>query len=405
MSTPRTADPSTWVGRDRFLESAFAALEEQLPAAVDLRHRVHADPRVSGDERDTAALVAGVMEAEDARWVGDGIVARFGSPEGPAIAIRAELDALPVAEESDLPWRATGNVAHLCGHDVHLAALAAVTCSLRRLDCPVPLVAVLQPREETLPSGAADFVVSPELLGHDIRSFLGVHLQPRLPELQFSAVAGPVNASADEFEVVLVGSPAHGAYPQLARDPVVAMAALISALQHLVSRRSDPMSPSVVTVGSAHAGSSYNAIPGNATIRGTLRTFDEAFRATLHTLVRQTAVGIADAHGCQAVVEIGVGEPVMVNDADLATRVTGALERHGFTEGRALRSCGADDFAFYSGVFPSLMVFVGTGSGADDAPGLHHPRFLPPDRAVQHVARAMLVGYAEACEPIIEEAR
>ena len=401
MSILNAPDPTTWVGKAVFIEAALVELATQLPAAVDLRHRVHADPRVSGDERDTAALVAAMMEAEDVRWIGDGIVARFGDQEGPAVAIRAELDALPLVEESDVPWRATGAAAHLCGHDVHLAALAAVTRSLRRLGSPLPLVAVLQPREETLPCGAADFVVSQELLRHDIRSFLGVHLQPQLPEGQFSALPGPVNASADEFEVVLLGSPAHGAYPQLARDPVVAMGALIGALQHLVSRRADPMTPSVVTVGSAHAGSSYNAIPGSATIRGTLRTFDEAFRTELHALVRRTAMGIADGHGCQAVVEIGVGEPVMVNDTDLATSVTAALERHGFVNGRPLRSCGADDFAFYSTAFPSLMVFLGTGSGAADAPGLHHPQFLPPDTAVEQVARAMLVAYAEACAPLL----
>lgn len=401
MTLQTTPERSTWPGKDRFLESALTELVRHLPLAVELRHRVHADPRASGDERDTASLVAATMEADDPRWISDGLVARFGPPEGPAVAVRAELDAMPVAEETDVPWRATGEVAHLCGHDVHLAALAAVARTLRRIDGPVPLVAVLQPREETLPSGAADFVASEELLRHDIRAFLGVHLQPRLPEGQFSAVAGPVNASADEFQVVLLGAAAHGAYPQLARDAIVAMAALIGALQQLASRRADPMNPTVVTVGSAHAGSSYNAIPARATIRGTLRTFDEAFRSQLHALLRRTAMGIADAHGCQAVVEIGTGEPVMVNDADLATRVTTGLERHGLTEGTPLRSCGADDFAFYSTVFPSLMVFLGTGSGADDEPGLHHPRFLPPDAAVGQVARAMLVAYAETCEAII----
>lgn len=401
MSVQTTANPTTWAGRDRFLEAALAELRRHLSDAVELRHRIHADPRVSGDERDTANLLAAAMGVDDLEWISDGLVVRFGRPEGPAVAVRAELDALPVAEETDVPWRATGEVAHLCGHDVHLAALAALTRCLERVGHPVPLVAVLQPREETLPCGAADLVASEELLRHDIHAFLGVHLQPRLPEGHFSAVAGPVNASADEFEVVLLGAAAHGAYPQLGRDPIVAMAALVGALQQLVSRRADPMNPTVVTVGSANAGSSYNAIPARATVRGTLRTFDEAFRSQLHALVRRTAMGIADAHGCQAVVEIGTGEPVMVNDAALAARVTAGLERHGLVEGAPLRSCGADDFSFYSTVFPSLMTFLGTGSGAEDEPGLHHPRFLPPDAAVGQVARAMLVAYAEACDAII----
>jgi amidohydrolase len=336
-------------------------------------------------------------------WIEQGFVRRIGSETGPAIAIRAELDALPIAEQSDLPWSSRGTVAHLCGHDVHLAALTAVVQTVHELGAPVPLVAVVQPREETLPCGAADFVEDNALLKHDIHAFFGVHLQPRIRDNAFSAAAGPVNASADEFTIRLVGRASHGAYPQLSRDPIVAIAALVSALQHLASRRADPMNPTVLTIGSIQGGSSFNAIPQDATIRGTLRTFDEGFRHQLHDLVRQTAEGIAAAHDCEAEVSTGLGEPVMNNDTALSHRITRALEDVGFDEAAALRSCGADDFSFYGTKFPALMIFAGTGTADPESPGLHHPSFVPPDTAIDQVARIMLTAYAAACEQILED--
>ncbi|MBX3094018.1 MAG: amidohydrolase [Cryobacterium sp.] len=399
-TTGHTGGSSTWAGRERFLAEADRLLELELADAAELRHRIHADPRVSGNERDTTTLVEQALGVTG-EWIDQGLVARIGAAEGPAIAIRAELDALPIAEESDVPWSSTGDVAHLCGHDVHLAALVAATRTIVKLGAPVPLLAVLQPREETLPCGAADFIVSDTLLRHDIRAFFGVHLQPQLPDGTFSAVAGPVNAAADELDIVITGRAAHGAYPQLSRDPIVAAAALVGALQHLVSRRSDPMSPAVLTIGSIHGGSSHNAIPGEVRLMGTLRTFDEQFRTTLHELVRATAQGIATAHGCTAEVTLELGEPVMENDAVLAASVTQALESSGFTEGRALRSCGADDFSYYGTVFPALMIFAGTGLADGTSPGLHHPSFVPSDEAIESVARIMLASYATAAESLL----
>ncbi len=371
-----------------------SALRRHLPAALRLRHSVHADPRVSGDERDTTKLMAEAIGFEG-EWVEEGMVYRFGPSEGKAIAIRAELDALPILERTGVSWASTSGIAHLCGHDVHLAALVAVIHTLRDVGFALPLVAVLQPREETLPCGAADMVEAQALLRHDIRAFVGVHLQPKLPDGEFSAAAGPVNASADEIAVVLRGRPAHGAYPQLSRDPVVASAALIQALQHLVSRRSDPMNPTVLTIGVVHGGSSYNAIPSEVTLKGMIRTFDETFRQDLHHIMHQVCEGIAMAYDCSAEVTYGFGEPVMMNDPILSELVTRGLEANGYVNGVELRSCGADDFAFYGTRFPSLMIFAGTGDGDPNTPGLHHPEFLPPDDAVEQVARMMLTAYAE----------
>lgn len=383
-----------------FLDEALAALPSALPDAIALRHEIHADPRVGGDEHATTRLVAertGLVGEQ----VEEGLIARLGPADGPAIALRAELDALAIVEESDLPWRSTNGAAHLCGHDVHLAALSAVVRTLRTVGFPVPLLAVLQPREETLPCGAADLVGSAALRRHEVAAFLGVHLQPRIPDGAVAATAGPVNASADEFVVTVRGTAGHGAYPHLTHDPIVAAAAVITALQHLVSRRSDPMSPTVLTVGRVRGGTSVNAVPATCELAGTIRAFDEHHRGELHRLVVETAEAIARGHGCVADVEIGRGEPVLDNDAALAGRVSAALRAGGWAE-RAVRSCGADDFAFYGTRYPSLMVFAGVGDADPRLPGLHHPAFVPPDDAVGNVARIMLTAYASVAEDMGE---
>ncbi len=374
-----------------------AALQRHLPAAVALRRTIHADPRISGDERATTKLMVEAIGSEG-EWVEEGMVFRFGDPQGGAIAIRAELDALPIPERTGVSWASTSGISHVCGHDVHLAALSAVIHTLRDVGFDVPLVAVLQPREETLPCGAADMVGSSSLLRHDIRAFLGVHLQPRLPDGEISAAAGAVNASSDEVSIVLHGRPSHGAYPQLSRDPVVASSALIQALQHLVSRRSDPMNPTVLTLGMVQGGSSYNAIPSEVRLKGMVRTFDMDFRGDLENMIQQVCKGIAMAYDCTADVTYEFGEPVMMNDPILSEVVTESLVASGHVNGVELRSCGADDFAFYGTRFPALMIFAGTGDGDPNTPGLHHPQFLPPDAAVEQVARVMLTAYAAVSE-------
>ncbi len=249
-------------------------LERQLPAAVALRHELHAHPQIGGTEYETAALVAEAMDAADAPMIAEGRVIRIGAADGPAIAIRVELDALPGVETSAVPWASRNGAVHMCGHDVHMAALTAVVATLREAGPPVPLVAVLQPREELSPGGAVDMLASAVLTHHDLRAVLAVHVQPRLPAGSFSASPGTVNASSDEFTITVTGKPGHGAYPHVARDAIAAAAQVITALQYLVARNTDPMQPTVITVGSIHGGQAPNVIPETVTMSGTLRVFD-----------------------------------------------------------------------------------------------------------------------------------
>lgn len=386
------------------LDSLQESLELRLPAAVELRHELHADPRIGGTEEEVAQRLAALLGRDSAPSVADGRILRFGPDGGAAVALRAELDALPVVEETQASWKSTNGAMHACGHDVHMAALVAAVLTIRDYSPHVPVVALLQPREETYPCGAVDLLASPEWKTAGIGAVVGAHLQPRLAQGTVSAIPGPVNASADEFELRVIGKGGHAAYPHLLDDPIVAAAGVVGAVQHLVSRHSDPMSPTVVSIGSIQGGSSANVIPNEVVLRGTVRTFSSGWRRKLLAGLDDVSSRISAGYGCDSRLTVANGEPVLANDDRIALRMRPYLTQLGFHGSQDLRSCGADDFAYYTEQVPSLMAFVGVGDGDADAPGLHHPRFLPPDSAVRDVARTLLAGFVAATEVIVNDA-
>ncbi|HEY2064168.1 MAG TPA: amidohydrolase [Amycolatopsis sp.] len=378
-----------------------AALAEELPAAVELRHRLHADPRGSGDEDDTARVVAAALGlGEGERVAKTGRLIRVpGEHPGPPVALRAEMDALPVIERTGVAWASGSGLMHACGHDVHLAALVAVVRAARGLDLPRPLVALLQPREETAPSGALDIVESGVLEEHGINTVIGAHVQPRLAYGVVSAVPGPVNASTDEFEVVLHGQGGHAGYPHLLRDPVLALAQLVVSLQQLASRRIDPVHGAVCSIGRIQAGTASNVVPNTATALGSLRLMRSVDRDRALEVLAEIVHATAQAHGCTAELRISPCEPVLVNDPALAVAAQDWLVRGGADVDVDFRSFGADDFAHYCGAESrGLMLFVGLGDTAG-APSLHDEVFLPEDGAVAQVAGALMAGYLAALEP------
>lgn len=375
---------------------AQSRLSFHLPTAIELRHRIHRDPRLGGEEQSTRSQIEQVLGVTGVP-VAEGMFVRVGPSAGRAVAVRAELDALPIQETSGRPWSSERpGAAHLCGHDVHAAALTAAVLTLRELPIPLGFIAAYQPREEVMPSGARDFIASDEFRSHDIGAMIGIHLQPALPDGHISSIPGPVNASADDFEVRVIGRAAHGAYPHRGNDPIVAIAAIVQAAQQLVSRRVDPMTPAVVTIGRMRAGDSNNQIPGEATLGGTVRSYSEVDRAFLQAELGRSARSIAAGYGCEAEVVFRPGEPVLHNDPDLTASIAAALEGDGVVQAEPFRSCGSDDFAFYSEFFPSLMIFAGVGDGAAESPGLHNPAFAPDDELVGVLARMMLRSYFAA---------
>ncbi len=376
------------------------AVRRELPAAARLRRELHARPSLSGREEPTLNqlldALPGGAGAERAAG-GTGAVLRIGGP-GPAVGVRAELDALPITEATGAAWAAGNGAMHACGHDLHMAALSALARALHQVGPPVPMLAVLQPREEGNPSGAVDMLGSGLLQAHQVAAMAAAHVQPLLEAGEVACAPGVVNASADEFVVTMSGRPGHAAYPHLTRDPVLALAQFVVTVQQLVSRNTDPMRPAVVTVGTLAAGDAANAIPGTATAQGTIRSVTDAHRDLLHERLREVAHGTALAHGCTADVTIVRGEPVLDNDPALAAATAAELTRLGVTVTEPLRTCGADDFAFYGEVAPALMLFVGTGG--QPGAGLHTATFLPGERAVADVADALLAAYLAGCAAI-----
>lgn len=377
------------------------ALEAELPAARELRRRVHADPHLSGLEGPTAELVEAALAVPMRAIAETGRTGRIGPPEGPSVLLRAELDALQVTEATGVDFAADSGRMHACGHDVHLAALVAVARAAARLDLPLGLVTLLQPREETYPSGARDVIDSGLLAQEQVVATIGAHVHPGVPPGQVATGAGVVNAASDEIEIVLTGDGGHGAYPHDSCDPVAALSHIVLGLPEVVRRNISPMQPATVSIGHLQAGEpSANVLPSQARLLATMRTTDSRDRAVLAEQVHRLAEHQAQAFGVSAEVRIVSGEPVLYNDPDLVDLVDGWLGLTGVVPTEPMRSLGADDFSFFGEVVPSLMCFVGVRVEGfdDDPPSLHHARFLPVEESVGDVARALIAGYLGAVD-------
>jgi amidohydrolase len=383
------------------LRKLLHALEEELPRALELRERLHAIPERSHGEHATSGLVAEALGTGSVESiVHTGLLARVGPP-GEAVAVRAELDALPIQEETGSSFAATNGFMHACGHDVHMAALAALFRAAGRVEGSLPkrLAALFQPSEEAYPSGA-DLVVRKGVL-EETGAVVAAHVHPDVPWGSISVEAGPVNASSDNLHITVEGSGGHGAYPHRAHDPILALSHAVVALQSLVSRRVDPTHAAVFSVGWMRAGSAENVIPGVAEAGGTLRALDPADRQPLRKIAREIVENTARAHGCVAKIDVTEGEPATVNDPALTEAARSLLPEAGFEPAPAMKSCGSDDFGFYGRMSPTLMLFVGIENGPDtqNVP-LHHPRFLPSNETVGAVARAQAVAFAAAASSL-----
>lgn len=384
------------------------AVAAHLPAAVALRRELHTHPEVSGAEGWTAERVSVALPALDCRVVaGTGRLVRVSAGERPVV-IRAELDALPVHEQTGAPFASANGAMHACGHDVHLAALVAVAHACADV-ASVPLLALLQPREERSPSGARDVVESGALVEEGARAVVAVHVNPAVPSGTVAVDPGVVNAGSDELEIAMVGRGGHGGYPHLARDPVPALCEAVGALAQAVRGTVGPLQPAAVSIGVLEAGAAPNVISSTARAAGTIRTFFPDDRARLHARIEQVVSSVAAAHGCTGEATIVEVEPPLRNDPALTVAARTRLSDGGVVLAPEFRSCGADDFSFYGDQLPSLMAFLGTSDRppaaalADgDRVSLHDPRFLPPDDAVRQVAEVMigcLVAALEGEEP------
>ena len=377
MNDARTASSPTLVPR---------ALRERL---VALRRDLHQHPELAFAEERTSGVLARELERLSPlrldRVAQTGWIARIAgrNPDAPAVAIRGDMDALPIQEATGLPFASTtAGVMHACGHDVHATWTIGAAALLSDAPAEGDVLVVLQPAEE-IGEGAAAVLESGLL--DEAGAIFGAHVDRRFPVGQVVAQAGPLAASADVFEIVLTGRGAHGARPQESADPVVCMAALISALQTIVSRRVNPASPAVVTVGMVSAGSVPNVIPDRAVLKGTLRATDHETRSLLCAEVEHIATHIAAAHRIGASVTFGAGIPPVVNDARAsewaAAAVAHVLGAHALVP-LGITNMAGEDFAWYQRRVPGCFLRIGARGVEDEVIPAHSPRFDVDEDAI-----------------------
>jgi len=356
---------------------------------VSLRRDLHRHPELSWQESRTAGALQralGTLGIDDTRRVLEtAVVARVpGRVRGaPVVAVRGDIDALPVVEATGLPFASSAaGVMHACGHDVHATWAVGAAALLRARPAAGDVLVVLQPAEE-VGQGAAKVVESGAL--DDVRAIFGAHVDRRFEVGQVVADVGPVNASTDTFEIELVGAGAHGARPHESADPVVALAAVITAIQTLVARRLDPALPGVVTVGAVHAGAAPNVIPERATLLGTIRATTPAARALLTAELRRLTEQVAAAYGVRATVALRDGTPPVVNEARATAWAREATERVLGTSALVpfgTTNMGGEDFAFYLERMPGCFMRVGAREPGGERIAAHSPRFYAAEESV-----------------------
>lgn len=409
LSGPSLAQSPAW--QERLSERA-AELEDRV---IAWRRDIHEHPELSNRELRTAELVA-----EHLRELGmevetgvayTGVVGTLeGGRPGPTVALRADMDALPVVEQTDYSFRSTVRttyngldvgVMHACGHDTHVAILmgAAELLASMREEIPGTIKFIFQPAEEGAPpdeGGGARMMVDQGVLEDpEVEAIFGLHISQSwaVGEVGFRPLG--MMASAERFDVVVTGSQTHAARPWAGVDPIVTASQIVMGLQTVISRQTDiTRAPAVITVGTFHGGVRNNIIPDDVTLTGTIRTFDPEMRDGIHDSMRRTVTNIASSAGASAELIIYPGVPVTFNDAELTARMRPTLERL-YGASNVIESpliTGAEDFSFYQQEIPGFFFFIG-GRPADvpasEAIPNHSPRFYVDEAALRPGVEAM----------------
>lgn len=363
--------------------------EALAPAFVErmraVRRALHAAPELSHEEVESARLVRRELEAsgvaELTTVAGTGLMATIGGGRpGPTLVLRADLDALPIDEQTGLLFASRRRgVMHACGHDAHTAILVGVALALQaeRATLPGTVRCIFQPAEELEPLGGREVVGAGCLDGAD--AVLALHVDPTLPVGRIGVRDGPLMACADSLVIRLHGRGSHGAFPHLGVDTVAVAAAVIQELQKIVSRRVDPLEPVVLTIGTIRGGTRPNILAHEVVLEGTVRTLDEGLRAAIRETIREVVRGVAAAHGADGVVEVIPGEPVLRNHPAVTALVREAaavvLGPEGIVEIARPEMVG-EDFAFYVERVPGAMFRLGVRNAARQiVHPLHDSRF------------------------------
>ncbi|MBJ6132736.1 amidohydrolase [Ochrobactrum sp. Q0168] len=366
------------------------AVETQAEIA-GWRRQLHQNPELLYDVHDTANFVAEKLKAFGCDHVETGVgrsgvvgIIKGRHGDGPAIGLRADMDALPITETSGVEWASRNpGKAHSCGHDGHTSMLLGAAQYLSETRNFRGSVALLfQPAEEGGAGGLA-MVEDGVMDRYGISEVYGVHNMPGLPVGQFAMCKGPIMAATDEFDLFVSGRGGHAAQPHRTIDPILAGSQLMIALQGIVSRNTDPLDSLVISVTKFIAGEAYNVIPEKATLSGTVRTLQKETRAFAERRIREVAAGIAAATGAEITVRYKNNYPVTFNheaQTEFAERIATGVAGEGKVNANVEPMMAAEDFSYMLEARPGAYIFIGNG----DTPGLHHPAYDFNDDAIPY---------------------
>lgn len=398
----------SWVfaGEQPFnLEKWVNPLAQEL---VSIRRHLHMYPELSNREFKTSAYIAETLRSMGMDEVITGVAKTgvvgilHGNKPGPVVAVRADMDALPVDETIDVPYRSRNpGVKHACGHDVHMTVALGTARTLLEMrkagmDIPGKVVFIFQPAEEGAPpgeEGGASLVVKEGILEkYNIEAIFGLHANPELPVGVVGYRAGPLLASSDRFEILIKGKQTHGAFPHLGIDPVYLGALVVVQLQGIVSRQMDPREPVVISVGIFEAGRRFNIIPDQARLVGTVRTLNPEIREQIPRRMETLIKGIVQSAGAQYTFQYQPGPPVTINSAELVEKMLPSIKDE-IGESNVVEVkpvMGAEDFAFYAEKIPGFYFWLGVRNPADtEIHPLHSPEFDADERSLPVGVRVM----------------
>ncbi len=405
LPTSAMAQPGRF---DERISRAISACEASI---IEIRHQIHANPELGNREFETAAMVAehltglGLEVRTDVAHTGVVGLLRGGRP-GPIVAIRADMDALPVTEETDLPFRSTKRtiyndtevgVMHACGHDIHTSVLMGVATVLTGLkaDLPGSVLFIFQPAEEGSPageSGGASLMLEEGLFeGIEPIAVFALHIDPQVPAGDIVYSIGPALAASDGFSIIVTGRQTHAARPHTGIDPIVMASQVVLALQTITSRTLDPLDACVVTVGMFHGGERSNIIPENVRLTGTVRSYSDEIRDTVEQRMTEIVEGITTAGGGTGRLRYSRGLPPTINDPDLVRSMIPTLEA-AFGAEHVIEGppwMASEDFSYYARLVPGFMFFLGTLKEGTVSGDLHNPGMRADDSAVPVGIRAL----------------
>mgnify|MGYP001161695163 CR=1 FL=1 len=401
-SQPATLTGGLWPDLPRGADPLPGDLEQWLARRasdmIALRRHLHAHPEPSHQEFRTASLVASELTAAGLRPrmlpAGNGVICDVGEGDR-VVALRADLDALPLQDVKDVEYRSTvPGVTHACGHDVHTTVLLWTGRALARLArqrrLPGRVRLLFQPAEESMPSGAPKVIDAGGL--KDVAAIFSLHCAPRLATGEVGVRSGPFTAATDKVEVTLTGPGGHTARPQLTVDLVHALGRLVVDVPALLSRRVDPRAAVSLVFGSIHAGEAPNAIPGVGTVQGTVRVLGREAWRSAPELITELIQSVVAGTGARAETTYTRGVPPVVNDP-AATEVVAAAARSAVGRDRVTEaelSMGGEDFAFYLEHVPGAMVRLGTGIEGAEPMDIHQASFDVDERCIGHGVRLMV---------------